>query len=92
MTQNYINCGSLGWRRIKSLDRMCAEQRQLQLWEANQNFRGRKQAVVSAYRFYLKSGKTTQESYELACKTQITAPPKPGTKFNIDSRTTWEIE
>jgi hypothetical protein len=36
-----------GWRRIKSLDRECSEQRMLQTWTSNKkNYRGRNFRIV----------------------------------------------
>jgi hypothetical protein len=48
-----------GWRRMKSLDRECSEQRSLQTWMSNKNCRGRNFSMVidRPYKVF-KNGKT----------------------------------
>jgi hypothetical protein len=48
-----------GWRRMKSLDRDCSEQRMLQTWTSNKNCRGRNfDFVVDRPQEITKNGKT----------------------------------
>jgi hypothetical protein len=48
-----------GWRRMKSLDRECSEQRDLQVWMSNNNCRGRNfSMVVDRPHKVVKNGKT----------------------------------
>ena len=90
--QNYFK-DSTGWERSISLNRLCSEQRERQLRNLNPNFRGRKKAVISSYFYYLKQGKSKEEAYQAANRTQlIHIVPKPGTIVNIDARTSWTLE
>jgi len=47
-----------GWRRMKSLDRVCSEQRMLQTWASNKNCRGRNfDMVIDRPQEITKNGK-----------------------------------
>ena len=83
----------MGWQRDKSLDRLCKEQRMLQLSSQNANFRGRKISVVDSYYYHLKQGKSKEDAYYEASKSQlISIVPKWGMVINIDARTSWTLE
>lgn len=76
-------------RRVHSLDRMCQEQREMQIWFKNPNSKVRKRSLVESFNYWLEKGCDRATAYEKACWTQVHSRKAIGKELKIDARTYW---
>jgi hypothetical protein len=77
-------------RRIHSLDRVCDDQRLMQIWFNNANSNLRKRSLVETFNHWRKEGYDRAFSYKKACQTQVTDLQRIKC-LNVDARTTYSF-